>query len=53
MRNISIEKLEEDRCKWRREINTALDDYKTAKALSTEVRKEEGLNEVKILFKNI
>jgi len=51
MRNISIDKLEEDRCKWRREINTALDDYKAAKAVSNENRRKDDWNEVK--YENI
>ena len=46
LRNFPLSKLEDDRCKWQREINTVLEDYKNAKEKSTQIRKEEGLKEV-------
>ena len=48
MRNLPLSKLEDDRCKWQREINTVLEDYKNAKEISTQIRKEESLKEVHI-----
>ena len=49
LKNVTLEKLDEDRCKWRQEINTALNDYKSAKEASNNNRKQEGLEEVKFV----
>ena len=46
LEGVTIEQLEDDRCKWRREINTALEDYKSAKEESTRTRVEEDWEEV-------
>ena len=46
LEGVTIEQLEDDRCKWRREINTALEDYKSAKEESTKSRVEEDWKEV-------
>ena len=46
LEGVTIEQLEDDRCIWRREINTALEDYKSAKEESTKTRVEEDWKEV-------